>query len=94
MNKLRILGILTLAVAFGFAGAADATLTFDGASVTGTGSVTVDGISTSNYAIGPSTTSGTIAIGGTAQTGAITSGILLPRQSLRYLSGEAMVSRQ
>ncbi len=71
MNKLRILGILTLAVAFGFAGVASATLTLDQASVIGTGNVTIDGITTSNYAIGPTTTTGTITIGGTAQTGAV-----------------------
>lgn len=36
--------------------------------------VTIDGITTSVYAIGPSTTTGTITIGGTAQTGNIVLG--------------------
>jgi len=40
----------------------------------GTGNYSLDGVATSTYTIGPSTTSGNITIGGTAQTGILTVG--------------------
>jgi hypothetical protein len=78
MNKFRKIllgaGMLTLAVAFVAVGVADATLTLGATSVTSDGNVTINGITTSVYAIGAATTSGTITVGGTSQTGAITIG--------------------
>jgi hypothetical protein len=74
-NRSKLLGsVLALVVAFGGIGFAGATLTMDATSITGSGAVTVNGITTSVYTIGAATTSGTVTIGGTAQTGAIAIG--------------------
>jgi len=76
MSKIQKLLILTLVLVFGAAlflaaPAAKATLTIDATSMTSNGAVTIDGVAASTYAIATSTTTGTITIGGLAQTGNI-----------------------
>lgn len=59
------------------------------AQLVGSGGWSVDGITTSTYAIGPSTTTGTIVIGGTAMTGAgvITLGSSSATSTVKIASG-------
>ena len=53
----------------------------------GTGNFSLDGIGASTYTFAPSTTTGTIAIGGTAQTGIITLGSSTAAQTLNLGTG-------
>jgi hypothetical protein len=53
----------------------------------GTGNFSLDGVGASTYTIAPSTTTGTIAVGGTAQTGTITVGSSTAAQTLNLGTG-------
>lgn len=53
----------------------------------GTGNFSLDGVGASNYTIAPSSTTGTIAIGGTAQAGSITLGSSTIAQTLNLGTG-------
>lgn len=58
----------------------------------GTGNFSLDGVGASTYTIAPSTTTGTVAIGGTAQTGAITIGSSTAAQTVNIGTGTGIAT--